>query len=406
MKISSSYSKPILMKYIYIIFAFYIVSLFESCDKSTKMSEQNTVFDTSQMDTIICAKEYNTSLDSIIAKIEYVKLQSMENFPVGEIDNLLITPEHIIVADYNLAKSIFIFDRQGMIQTVICRHGRGPQEYLSIFDVVLTPDQKRIAVLDNYGKKILYFDLAGNFLFHKDTPFYPIFFKYLDDENMLMVTYGLGADDPGLVSYPYNNDLLYCVDTTMQIKKSFMPNQFSKEFGASCTPKVKQFNNNQVFASHIYSDTIYQVTPERMIPKYWIDLSPVDGIANFWKEMTPEKHETILNEIFFNGDFLENDHFAIFRPFGDIPNILFSKETKKCYYLGKSSSSVFGIYVGSVRFAYKDQFITVVPAFELCGGPKIRNADQKYQKLEEEIKTGLTENDDPVLLFYTLKDPE
>ena len=406
MKISSSYSKPILMKYIYIIFAFYIVSLFESCDKSTKMSEQNTVFDTSQMDTIICAKEYNTSLDSIIAKIEYVKLQSMENFPVGEIDNLLITPEHIIVADYNLAKSIFIFDRQGMIQTVICRHGRGPQEYLSIFDVVLTPDQKRIAVLDNYGKKILYFDLAGNFLFHKDTPFYPIFFKYLDDENMLMVTYGLGADDPGLVSYPYNNDLLYCVDTTMQIKKSFMPNQFSKEFGASCTPKVKQFNNNQVFASHIYSDTIYQVTPEGMIPKYWIDLSPVDGIANFWKEMTPEKHETILNEIFFNGDFLENDHFAIFRPFGDIPNILFSKETKKCYYLGKSSSSVFGIYVGSVRFAYKDQFITVVPAFELCGGPKIRNADQKYQKLEEEIKTGLTENDDPVLLFYTLKDPE
>ena len=406
MKISSSYSKPILMKYIYIIFAFYIVSLFESCDKSTKMSEQNTVFDTSQMDTIICAKEYNTSLDSIIAKIEYVKLQSMENFPVGEIDNLLITPEHIIVADYNLAKSIFIFDRQGMIQTVICRHGRGPQEYLSIFDVVLTPDQKRIAVLDNYGKKILYFDLAGNFLFHKDTPFYPIFFKYLDDENMLMVTYGLGADDPGLVSYPYNNDLLYCVDTTMQIKKSFMPNQFSKEFGASCTPKVKQFNNNQVFASHIYSDTIYQVTPEGMIPKYWIDLSPVDGIANFWKEMTPEKHETILNEIFFNGDFLENDHFAIFRPFGDIPNILFSKETKKCYYLGKSSSSVFGIYVGSVRFAYKDQFITVVPAFELCGGPKIRDADQKYQKLEEEIKTGLTENDDPVLLFYTLKDPE
>ncbi len=392
----------LLMKYIYIIFVFSVVSLFESCDNSIKMSEQDTV---SQMDTITCAKEYNTSLDSIIAKIEYVKLQSTEEHPVGEIDNLLITPEHIIVADRHQAKSIFIFDRQGKIQTVISRHGRGPQEYLSIFDVVLTPDQKRIAVLDNYGKKILYFDLAGNFLFHKDTPFYPIFFKYLDDENMLMVTYGLGADDPGLVSYPHNNDLLYCVDTTMQIKKSFMPNQFSKEFGASCTPKVKQFNS-RVFASHIYSDTIYQVTPERMIPKYWIDLSPVDGIANFWKEMTPEKHETILNEIFFNGDFLENDHFAIFRPFGDIPNILFSKETKKCYYLGKSSSSVLGIYVGSVRFAYKDQFITVVPAVELCGGPKIRNADQKYQKLEEEIKTGLTENDDPVLLFYTLKEPK
>lgn len=391
------------MKTLTVSAVFIAALLLGSCNQNAEVTNLLSDY---PMDTIVSASTSDTPLDSIIAKIEYVKLQSTEEHPVGGIDNLLITPEHIIVADRHLAKSIFIFDRQGMIQTVISRHGRGPQEYLSIFDVVLTPDQKRIAVLDNYGKKILYFDLAGNFLFHKDTPFYPIFFKYLDDENMLMVTYGLGADDPGLVSYPYNNDLLYCVDTTMQIKKSFMPNQFSKEFGASCTPKVKQFNNNQVFASHIYSDTIYQVTPEGMIPKYWIDLSPVDGIANFWKEMTPEKHETILNEIFFNGDFLENDHFAIFRPFGDIPNILFSKETKKCYYLGKSSSSVFGIYVGFVRFAYKDQFITVVPAFELCGGPKIRNADQKYQKLEEEIKTGLTENDDPVLLFYTLKEPK
>ena len=191
-----------------------------------------------------------------------------------------------------------------------------------------------------------------------------------------------------------------------------MPNQFSKEFGASCTPKVKQFNNSRVYASHIYSDTIYQVTPEGMIPKYWIDLSPVNGIANFWKEMTPEKHEAILNEVIFNGEFLENDHFAIFQPLGDIPNvgfipkILFSKETKKCYYLGKSSSTVLGIYVGSVRFAYKDQFITVVPAFRLYEDSKRRYVNQRYPKLMKEIGTGLTENDDPVLLFYTLKEPK
>lgn len=177
----------LLAKYTYIIFVFSVVSLFESCDNSIKMSEQDTV---SQMDTIMCAKEYNTSLDSIIAKIEYVKLQSTEDHPVGEIDNLLITPEHIIVADRHLAKSIFIFDRQGKIQTVISRHGRGPQEYLSISDVVLTPDQKRIAVLDNYGKKILYFDLAGNYLFHKVLPLlYAGELKYLDDENIISVPF-------------------------------------------------------------------------------------------------------------------------------------------------------------------------------------------------------------------------
>lgn len=274
--------------------------LLGSCNQNAEVTNLLSDY---PMDTIVSASTSDTPLDSIIAKIEYVKLQSTEEHPVGGIDNLLITPEHIIVADRHLAKSIFIFDRQGKIQTVISRHGRGPQEYLSISDVVLTPDQKRIAVLDNYGKKILYFDLARNYLFHKVLSLYAGELKYLDDENILIVTYGMGTDDPGLASYPHNNDLLYCIDTTMQIKKSFMPNQFSKELSSYCTPNVKQFNNSLVYASHIYSDTIYLVTPEGMIPKYWIDLSPVDGIANFWKELTPEKQEAIINEIFLTANF-------------------------------------------------------------------------------------------------------
>ena len=393
------------MKTLTVSAVFIVTLLLGSCNRNADITNSSSDY---SMDTIVCASTSDTPLDSIIAKIEYIKLKSTEEHPVGEIDNLLITPEHIIVADRHLAKSIFIFDRQGKIQTVISRHGRGPQEYLSISDVVLTPDQKRIAVLDNYGKKILYFDLAGNYLFHKVLPLlYAGELKYLDDENILIVTYGMGTEDPGLASYPHNNDLLYCVDTTMQIKKSFMPNQFSKELSSYCTPNVKQFNNSRVYASHIYSDTIYQVTPEGMIPKYWIDLSPVDGIANFWKELTPEKQEDIINEVFFNGEFLENDHFAIFQPLGNnIPKILLSKETKKCYYLGKNSSTALGIYVGSVRFAYKDQFIAVVPAFRLHEDSKRRYVNQRHTKLMKEIGTGLMENDDPVLLFYTLKDPE
>lgn len=392
------------MKFFYFISLFVFALYFGSCNRNADMSNRNAAMDSSQMDTIVCAGEDDTPLDSIIAKIEYVKLRSREDHPVGAIDNLMITPDHIIVADYNLSKSIFVFDRQGQIQTVISRLGRGPQEYLSISDVILTPDQKRIAVLDNHGKKILYYDLAGNFLFHKVTPFYPLRIKYLDEENMLLVTYGLEEADPGLASYPHNRDLLYCVDTMMRIRKSFMPNQFSRELSSYCSPNVRQFNNNRVYATHIYSDTIYQVTPEKMIPRYRIDLSPVDGIANFWEGLTPEKHKARMDKSFFTGNFFENDRFAIFQSFGGVPLVLFSKETKRCYYLGKRSSTALGLYVGSVEFAYKDRFITVMPAYQLL---HITDsfADQRYQKLAAEIAAGLTEDDDPVLLFYTLREP-
>lgn len=259
------------MKY----FSLILIGLLFSCNRNTEPSN-TTHPDVTQMDTIACAPEYDTPLDSIIEKIDYVKLRSTENNPVGEVDALWITPDNIVVADYNLSKSIFIFDRLGQLQATISRLGRGPQEYLSISDVTLTPDRQRVAVLDNHGKKILYYDLAGNFLFRKELPFYVIGMKYFDEENILMTTYGLGADDPGLASYPNNNNLLYWVDTTMRIRKSFMPNPFNKNFSCKI-PLVKQFGPSRIYATLAYSDTVYRITPQGMIARYWIDLSPVGG---------------------------------------------------------------------------------------------------------------------------------
>ena len=45
-----------------------------------------------------------------------------------------------------------------------------------------------------------------------------------------------------------------------------------------------------------------------------------------------------------------------------------------------------------------------MPAYQLCNVIKFK--DSTNIELAEEIATGLTENDDPVLLFYTLKEPE
>ena len=386
-------------------FSFVIVCLLLfSCSRNTEQTGRTTVLDVTQMDTIVCAQQDDMPLDSIISQIDYVKLHGTKNNPVGAIDALWVTEDHIIAADYNQSETIFVFDRQGQLQATISRKGRGPQEYVAISDVTLTPDWKRVAVLDNHGKKILYYDLAGNFLFRKELPFYPLRMRYLDEENILLTTYGLEEQDPGLASYPRNKDLLYCVDTTLQIRKSFMPNQFSRELSSWSSPNVKQFDD-RVYATHVYSDTVYQVTPEGLIARYWIDLSPVGGIANFWDGLTKEKLMSQLEQTKFGGEFFENEHFAFFRILGSEPTILFSKKTKKCYHLGNRSSTGLGIYVGMVNFVYGDQFIAVVPAYQLCDIACPR-ADQRYQDLAEKIEDGLSEDDDPVLLFFTLKEPD
>ena len=60
------------------------------------------------------------------------------------------------------------------------------------------------------------------------------------------------------------------------------------------------------------------------------------------------------------------------------------------------------MYVLSAEFSDKNQFISVIPAFQfLTFCPDVPGVE-----LRNEIKEGLTDEDNPVLLFYTLKDPE
>ena len=83
------------MKY----FSLILIGLLFSCNRNTEPSN-TTHPDVTRIDTIACAPEYDTPLDSIIEKIDYVKLRSTENNPIGEVDALWITPDNIVVADY------------------------------------------------------------------------------------------------------------------------------------------------------------------------------------------------------------------------------------------------------------------------------------------------------------------
>ena len=82
--------------------------------------------------------------------------------------------------------------------------------------------------------------------------------------------------------------------------------------------------------------------------------------------------------------------------------VLFNKHTKKGYNIEYVSQTALGMYVLSAGFSHKNQFISVIPAFQfLTFCPDVPGVE-----LRNEIKEGLTDEDNPVLLFYTLKDPE
>ena len=336
-------------------------------------------------------------LDSLIADVEFLKLGQTGDVLIGQVNKLWITEQHVIVADRLTSQAIFVFDREGNAQTVINRLGRGPQEYTHVTDVILTPDKERIVVLDVFKKKLLYYSMNGDYLYDKDMSFCIGSLEYIDDQTIMGVAYGYQTEDPGLASYENNQHYVYVLDTMMNITGSAMTVQ----------PFINRFGD-RVYVNPSHSDTIYRVTKNAgFAPQYLLDMSAIGGIANFGHE--PMEKITELRKVhnYFPNSYVDGKDFAVFRfalPLekNRSEEVLYDKRTGRSYAIEGQSHDFLNIYFMSNEFVHEDKFITVMSAFQFvdAGLPM-----KGFEKLAA-IKEGLTDEDNPVLLFYTLKAPD
>lgn len=124
-------------------------------------------------------------IKDIVTDVEFVRLEDTGDVLIGSVWELFITENHIIVVDKLDSKSIFIFNRQGKFEALIDKIGKGPQEYVSISAVALTPDEQKIAVLDNSGQKVLYYDMGGQYVSNQPIDFYKNNFEYVSDNELV-----------------------------------------------------------------------------------------------------------------------------------------------------------------------------------------------------------------------------
>ena len=364
----------------------------------------STSSDLSKMDRVEIKEQQKISVDSVIKKIEYVKLGNTGDVLIGQVSHLLFTPDHIVVGDADKAQAVFVFDRQGNTQTVINRLGRGPQEYQHIDDVFLTPDKKEIGIVDNAVYKLLYFDMEGNFVRSQSLPFYCNDVEWIGENTMMLSTTGRAGQSPALESYPDKEDLLFFTDTTLQtVHGSAFINPFNIDIFHFQPLNMKRFDD-RIYVSKAFGDTIYQVTKESIFPRYWIDMKAIEGVANFGKDMSSKQIWEAPNNTNFPNIYVESDDYAMFFPSnkGFVLPVLFNKQTKKTYNMEFSSQTALGMELLQSLFALNNQFVAVVPAFEFL----TNTLDVPGVELRNEIKKGLTDEDNPVLLFYTLKDPD
>ena len=82
----------------------------------------------------------------MVEQVDYIKLDSSE--PIGEISKMIVTGDKIFILDAHIAQQIFVFDRTGKLLYRIKNKGRGPKEYISIWDMQVDTIRNEILLKD------------------------------------------------------------------------------------------------------------------------------------------------------------------------------------------------------------------------------------------------------------------
>ena len=96
--------------------------------------------------------------------VEYIALETNDDF-INQGIVLDIGKEFILVKNRNRINdgTIFVYDRSGKSIRKINRKGQGGEEYISLYSVTLDEENEEMFVNDILGKKIVVYDLYGNF---------------------------------------------------------------------------------------------------------------------------------------------------------------------------------------------------------------------------------------------------
>lgn len=385
------------MKQIFILYIIAILSI--SCHRQARWVET----DTSTLEEIIVDPQNGNilSLDSLIERVEFVKLETNDKDLIGKISQIYFSDSLIFVVDSRFTKSIFIYNMQGQLHNKISQIGNGPGEYSELSNVNFLPEKQLLIVFDRPQKRILSYSYNGEWISTETPPFLSNYFEYSNSGFKAYECYGL--DDVKLGKD--KNNTLIVTNADNKVLYSFHKDIYNTNFTYTKNKTLRIFDNEIYYSPNI-NDTIYLITDSLVKAQYCIQI-PNHNIPNRQEYLTNSKFEDFLNNhFFFNGDFIELKDFTyvnIMTPWG-YPSIIYSHSKKISYLTSNQGNNPFYAFLNTAPKArYQDNCIVLdVDAYII-----LSVKEKLYQNKTEMAKLNflfenLTEDSNPVLFFYHL----
>jgi len=352
-------------------------------------------------------KKEDLLLNEIIDSIYYIKMGQSDQVSIEAIDKIVFAGDKIVIIDKRKMKGLYLFSGNGAFLGEIGNLGKGPSEYLSACDVAIDRSSGNIVVLDQYGKKLLYYDTDGGFMKEQPINFFAKDLSVLDEGRC--VFYQLngandklkGMDDYCLLftdekqkvtncSFPYSyRD--FCPKLTFGRQTDFIETQEATLFNPYLTNEIYEIKS---------SDTITL--------KYKLDFGNKDILHKINKSTTNQDYLKLINSkdyFYFSGEFLETNKHLFFK-FGNNSYCFYNTQTDSLVTGNQFSQKLLDKTQPRLEFstpiAVKDEwFVSVIWPFRISDEQKelIYNTDNPTFKAFK----NLSDLDNPILLFFKLK---
>jgi len=386
-----------------------LVILLLSCKESTRNFSRKTE-GVSLLTNIEKAIEVNIDLnndclpfDSLMTKVNYVKLETTGDNLVGGISQILFVDDKIIIVDAEKSKTITVYDGKGHFLYKIGTLVQGLMEYGSLDHVAFTPGKEMLVITDLKSGCLKYYSIGGVYVKSVKLPYWFSESEFLTD-NLIA-----GFWSGGTVILGENKNykpLLVITDLFGNVSSSAFQSYYKKEYTSTILEPIRHFND-RVLYNNPNTDSVFLLTPNGIELAYHLNIKgakPMILNENITDDLLREQRR---NNPFFNGDFIELKDGAIFHIFeSGFPGYrfgIYSNAKQRTFCCDGFRYSPFFCFFDAPKARYGDNTVVVDTRSDIALAYK----DELYKlgKKEEidEFYKGLTEDSNPILFFYELK---
>ncbi len=352
---------------------------------------------------------------------EFIPLETNPYSLVSDWNQVIITDSLIFVVPQSnqVPNGILMFYRDGSFRSSIFKHGRGPDEYISLPFIYVDEVLSQVIFYDVMNYAFGWMDYSGEFVKKTKAP-------------------GLAGNN--LYVHPKTGKILLDTSTGGVIEDSiYHPCQlaiFDPNTNEYKVVRQMQYQENwttstgfSTFGENIYFkptswDTIYDIEEDDMVPKYIFDFGKYSKPKAYYEDGPYEytRSNNMTGLVHWNMFFKESDYYIIsIHGVWDEGRLFhyYDKKTK----ISNVYNRFMNAYVGQPdilpldkgglpSYSYEDKLIFIYEPVKLISGYKRLTMDLKPDELEifkkenpkfVDLVSNLEETDNPVLAMYSFR---